>query len=308
MNARVVAAVIAAACVAAAPMAAGQDDPAELIKRARTLSVANDQDTAVPLFERALVLAPDSFDGHLGLGIALDERGEYARAQQHLQRAIELAPDGARERAITALAVSYAFDGRPDESATFYQRLIDSQVASLNPHGAAETANSIGRVYLESGDADAAERWYRRGYDAVMALPDLRPEQRELSELRWLNARIRIAARRGRVAEARQHLAALRALFDAMPDTATNADQKVFFPYAKGYVDLLAGDPAAAISELSRSDQQDPFVLSLIARAYAAQNDTARALEFHRKVLDIYAHNVGAAFARVLARQALAGW
>jgi tetratricopeptide (TPR) repeat protein len=294
-------------CAVLVPVVAGaQDDAASLIRQARALSIASDQEAAIPIFERALTLAPDDFGGHLGIGIALDEDGDYARAQQHLQRAIELAPDEARDRAITAMAVSYAFDGRPAESARYYQQLRDRQLAARNPFGAAETANSLARVYLESGDPDAAERWYRVGYDAVMALPDLRPEQQELAELRWLFAASRIEARRGQFDLARQHVDALRTIFAAMPETAINADQRVFLPYAVGYVELAAGSADGAIAELRQSDQDDPFVLMLIAQAYELKDDAARARDYYGRILGVYAHNVGAAVARPLARRKLA--
>jgi len=293
-------------CAVLGPVVAGaQDAAASLVKEARALSIANDQEAAIPLFERALVLAPDDFGGHLGLGIALDESGDYTRAQQHLRRAIDLAPDGARDRAITAMAVSYAFEGKLAESATYYEQLRDRQLAARNPFGAAETANSLARVYLESGDPDAAERWYRTAYDAVMALPDLRPEQQELAELRWLFAAARIEARRGRFDLARQHLDALRTIFAAMPDTGINADQRVFLPYAVGYVELAAGNADGAVAELRQSNQEDPFVLMLIAQAHELKGDAALARDAYERILGIYAHNVGAAFARPLARQKL---
>lgn len=288
---------------------AGQDDPADVVRRARALSVDNDQVAAIPMFERALAMPLDAdtaFQGHLGLGIALDEAGEYAEAREHLQQAIAIAPDGALETALRALAVSYAFDGRPDGAAVYYQKLRDHQLANGNPFGAAETANALARVYLESGRLEASEHWYRRSYEHVLALPDLRPEQRELAKIRWLIAEIRLAARGGRIDEGRRDLAQLGAALDAMPDGAINADQQVFLPYAIGYLELAAGNADRALAALRPSSQRDPFVLMLMAQACELEQDDGRAREYYERILGIYAHDVGAAFARPLARRRLA--
>ena len=299
---------VAVLLVCGAAAGVTQDDPAALIKKARALSVANDQATAIPMFERALALAPGgevAFNGHLGLGIALDEAGDYPRAQEQLRLAIQLAPDGALEPALRAMAVSFAFEGRVDDSAKYYQELRAGQLAARNPFGAAETANALARVYLESGHLEAAERWYGTAHESVLQLPDVRPEQRELADLRLLIAEIRLAARGGRLDEGRRRLAALEAAFDAMPDGAINADQKVFLPYATGYLELAAGNVDAAIAALSRADQGDPFVLMLLAQAYEAKPDVARAREYYERILGMYSHSVGAAFARPLARRKL---
>ncbi|PYR24373.1 MAG: hypothetical protein DMF92_22835, partial [Acidobacteria bacterium] len=84
-------------------------DPAELVKQARKLSTDGKQDEALALYRRALERAPDSFDAHLGAGVACDLRGDYAEARKHFARAIELAAESSKNQALTAMGVSYAF-------------------------------------------------------------------------------------------------------------------------------------------------------------------------------------------------------
>src|SRR5881398_2672308 len=82
-------------------------NPLELVKQARKLNSEGKQDAALALYRDALERSPDLFDAHLGAGIVLDLQGNYREARQHFARAIELAPDGSRNQALTAMAVSY---------------------------------------------------------------------------------------------------------------------------------------------------------------------------------------------------------
>ena len=108
------------------------------------------------LYERALAANPDLFEAHLAAGMALDLKGDYVQARRHLGRALEKPPAGAEAQALTAMGVSCAFERKPRAAAASYQRLFDHQTADGNLPGAAETANALGRVYLESGDTAGA--------------------------------------------------------------------------------------------------------------------------------------------------------
>ncbi|MCK4373808.1 MAG: tetratricopeptide repeat protein, partial [Candidatus Brocadiae bacterium] len=57
---------------------------------------------AISGFERALEIAPDSAKNHFNLGIALAARGELDRASEHFHQALRIQPD--HEAAQSALA------------------------------------------------------------------------------------------------------------------------------------------------------------------------------------------------------------
>jgi tetratricopeptide (TPR) repeat protein len=280
-------------------IAAQPADPLELVKQARKLNSEGKQDAAIAMYQDALQRSPDLFDAHYGLGIALDLAGRFADARQQFAKAIELAPEDGRNQAITAMAVSYAFAGDAKGSSTFYRQLYDRQMASETYGGAAETANALGRVYLESGDLDNALKWYQTGYETVRRQRDLPPALADLSEMRWAHAQARIAARKRDAEHARAEMAKAKAILDK----GTNPDENIQYPYLAGYVDLFLGNYAAAISELQQANQQDPFVLVLLAQAYEKSGDAARAHETYEKVLASNAHNVNNAFARAIARK-----
>ncbi|HEY2904739.1 MAG TPA: tetratricopeptide repeat protein [Vicinamibacterales bacterium] len=280
-------------------VAAQPADPLELVKQARKLNSEGKQDAAIAMYQEALQRSPDLFDAHYGLGIALDLAGRFADARQHFAKAIAIAPEEGKNQAITAMAVSYAFAGDAKGSSTFYRQLYDRQMASDTYGGAAETANALGRVYLESGDLDNALKWYQTGYETVRRQRDLPGPLVDLSEMRWAHARARIAARKGDAEHARAEMATAKAILDK----GTNPDENIQYPYLAGYVNLFLGSYAAAVSELQQANQQDPFVLVLLAQAYEKSGDAAKAHDTYEKVIASNAHNVNNAFARAMARK-----
>jgi tetratricopeptide (TPR) repeat protein len=277
--------------------------PADLVQQGEKLSRAGKQDEALALYSQALDKSPGLYEAHLESGIALDLKGDYARAQEHFTRAIELAPADSKQQALRAMAFSYAFQGDAFKAAQSETEVFNARLAKKDSVGAAETCNELARIYLELGDPDHAYKWYKMGYETAAHKPDLTDADKNLWLFRWENAQARIAARRGNGQEAQQHVLAAKAALDK----ANNPDQARFYPYLTGYVAFYGGDYKTAIAELQKADQRDPFILVLLAQAYEKSFDAAQAKDYYRKVLEINIHNPTNAFARPLAKKKLEG-
>ncbi len=290
----------AAFLLAGAAVLAGQSgDPESLVREGRKLNGEGKQAEAIALYRKALAANPNLFDAQLQLGIALDLNGEYAEAQRHFTKAIELATPQAKTQALKSMAMSYAFERNCQGASKFEQQVFDSQMQAGDFAGAAGTADELARICLESGDANTAYRWYRTGHETGLKKPGITPAERDLWDFRWEHAQARIAARRGNRAEAQQHESAAKAILDK----GTNPEQARFYPYLAGYVAFYGGDYKAAIAQLQQADQRDPFILALIAQAYEKAGDKAQAMEYYRKALAFNIHNPTNAFARPLARR-----
>lgn len=291
------------ACTAGALAAQPAPNPIELVKEGRQLNAAGKQDEALALYAKALAVDPKLFDAHLAAGIALDLKGDYLKARAHLRQAIDLAPAEAKAQTLSAMGVSYAFEGKATEAAEYYTRQFDLQVAASALDAAAATANALGRVFLESGDPANAQTWYETGYRTAKKLPNLPADQADLWELRYQHALSRIAARRGDPAIAAKHAAAVKALVDK---GGPNAEQVPVYQYLVGYNALYAKKYDDALVALAAADQRDPFILGLIGRAHEAAGNRSAAREAYGKVMAVNAHNIQNAFSRPLARQKLA--
>jgi tetratricopeptide (TPR) repeat protein len=297
-----VAALLLALAPAVQAPAAPSTDPLDLVKQGRKLVADGRIDEGLALYERAIAANPELLDAHLAAGIALDLKLDLPKARVHLSRALELSGPDERAQVLSALAVSYAFEGNAREAATFYQRLLDAQTSTSDHAGAAATANALGRVYLETGAYAEARRWYESGYEYSRRQEKSAGAQLELWEFRWLHAKARVAAREGSKAEAARLTADAKALLDRTPALASEGPT---WQYLAGYVALHAKDHATAVAALATADQRDPFVLSLLARAYHGKGDSALARQTWERVLGSRAHNLQNAFARPAAIKAL---
>ncbi|HEY3972594.1 MAG TPA: tetratricopeptide repeat protein [Candidatus Sulfotelmatobacter sp.] len=281
------------------PLAPGS--PQDLVQQGDKLEREGKLDDALALYGRALDKSPDLYEAHLSSGIALDLKGNYSDAREHLAKAIEVAPADSKPQALRAMAISYAFEGDTFKAAGFETQVLNARLAKNDSVGAAELCNELGRIYLEAGDPDHAEKWYKMAYNTIAHKSDLNDADKNLWLFRWENAQARIAARRGKADEARQHVAAAK---DAL-DKANNPDQMRFYPYLTGYVAFYTGDYKTAIAELQKADQHDPATLALLGEAYEKLGDAAQAKTYYQKVLEAYAHNPANAFARPLATKKL---
>lgn len=253
-------------------------------------------------FVLALAVAQPDSTSPLAQGIALDLDGHYAEARAKLTEAIAQAPtDSAKAGPRRSLAISYAFTCDTKDVSKYEHQVIDPRIAHKDYVGAADVSNELARMLLECGDLNGALTTYRSGHDLALKAT-LSDSAKDLWNFRWEHAQARIAARRGQAAEAKQHVAAAKAILDK----GTNPDQQRFFPYLTGYVALYTGDNQTAITDLGQADQRDPFVLCLLAMAYERVGDTYSAPQYYRKVMDATQHNPGMAFARPLARRKLA--
>jgi tetratricopeptide (TPR) repeat protein len=277
--------------------------PEDLVQQGEELSRKGKQDDALALYNRAMDKSPTLYEAHLAAGEALDLKGEYAAALEHLNKAVEYAPSDSKVQALRTLAVSYAFQGDPFKASEPEMQVFNTRLAKNDSVGAAETCNELARIYLELGDADHAYKWYKMGFETVAHKADLSDADKNLWQFRWESAQARVAARRGKADEAQLHVAAAKVALDK----AKNPDQARFYPYLTGYVAFYTGDYKTAIADLQKADQRDPLNVVLLGQAYEKSGDAAQAKDYYRKVLEMNQHNPTNAFARPLARKKLEG-
>ncbi len=236
-------------------------------------------------------------------GVSLDLAGQYADARKAFSKAIDAASSPrAKAQAMRSMAVSYAFENNCKEAAKWEAPIYDRYLDAKDFYNAGEIADELARVCIEAGDLDTAAKWYQTGHDAGLREPDIKADRKDLWEFRLEHAQARPAARRGNKALAQQHVDAAKIILDR----GTNPNQKAFFPYLTGYVAFYAGDYKSALTDLQQANQNDPFILALIAQCYEKIGDDAQARTYYQKILTFNMHNPPNAFARPLAQKKLA--
>jgi len=231
-------------------------------------------------------------------GRQLDLAGNYAEGRKlFLQMLDQATTPQAKAMAQRSLAVSYAFEGDSKNAEKYEGPLYETYVAAKSWFEAGETADELARICIDSGDLDAAYRWYQKGHEAGMNEPE--EKQKDLWNFRWEHAQARIAARRGNKAEGQKHVEAAKAILDK----GTNPQQAPFYPYLVGYVAFYGGDYKTALAEFLKANQNDPFILVMIAQTYEKLGDAANATEYYRKALASNAHNPPGAYAHRVAKK-----
>lgn len=276
--------------------------PQDSLERAWRLDLDGKHEEAIAVYRSVLEGLPDSFDAHYGIARALDLAGRYDDARQHFATAIELAPEDAKDQALRMMGVSHAFVHDADGAAPYFKLVIQRRVDAGNFAGAAEAANELGRVYLEVGNPGEAFRWYRTGYELALREPDQPASLTDLAELRWAHAQARIAARRGDASEACKQAAVVKTLLDK----GSNPDQRIQYPYLRGYIDFHLGNHEQAVERLQQADHEDPFILLLLAESFETLGNAEKSREYYRRVLASSSHAVNNAFARPVARDKIA--
>lgn len=278
-----------------------QSQAADLVKMGRKLQGEGKLDEAINTENKALAMDANSYEAESALGAALDLKGDYAEARQHLQKAIDLADADHKPGALRSMAISFAFERNAKDASKYgwqaYQLLLDAK----KPTDAAGAANELARIQLESGDPAAAQKTYIAGC-AIGAKAATTPADQDLWQFRIQHALARIAARQGNKDEAAKHVATAKAI---VAKNTLPPNQTIFVPYLTGYVAFYLGDYNAALADLQKADQKDPFILALIAQTYEKLGDKMHAQEYWTRVLGIYSHNPTNAFARPLAKKAL---
>lgn len=294
----------AAALSAQAPSSQRPQDPAaDMLRQGQQLMRDGKADEALARYVQAADTFPASVAARIRVGVQLDLMGRYAEARTHLQKALDMPQTPETEaQALRSMAMSYAFESNCKAAIPYESRLYERYLnADKDFYMAGEIANELARVCIEAGDYDESAAWYKRGYEAGLQEPNISAARKDLWEFRWQHAQARLAARRGDKAAAATHVAAAKAALD----TGTNPDQVVFFPYLVGYVAFYSGDYKTALAEFLKGNQNDPFILALIAQVHEKLGDQNAATDYYKKVMGFTSHNPTNAFARPLARKKL---
>jgi Flp pilus assembly protein TadD len=273
---------------------AQQPELPEFIKQGQQLMREGKLNEALALYRLNVQSSPHSTPANIATGMVLDLMGQGEEARKYFSKAIAVAGSPESQAAANrGMAISYAFEGNCDNAVKYEKRVLDFNKSTKNFFQQGEIADEAARICIDSGDFDAAYKWYKIGYETGLKEPGITASRRDLWSFRWEHAQARIAARRGNQAEAQTHIAAAKAILAK----GTNPEQAAFFPYLQGYVAFYAGNFKEALEELNKANQNDPFIQCMIGQTYEKMGEKDRASEYYRKASTAIFHNPAAAYA-----------
>jgi tetratricopeptide (TPR) repeat protein len=213
-------------------------------------------------------------------------QGHYAKARAAYQDVEKSLPKGSVPFAIRfGTTFSHLYEGQVDQALESLRTYLAEYKAGGLDQQFPEVFiwNAMARINLENGRLDEAMKAYEKGYESVPAskLPE---DQKQTWYGRLRHGKARVLAKMGKHQEAWAEAEAVRQMIEQGGEPA-----KQYWPayhYLAGYVKLEAGEYAAAVEHLKKSDQNNPFDTLLLARALEKNGQKDEAKKAYQKVVD----------------------
>jgi tetratricopeptide (TPR) repeat protein len=236
-------------------------------------------DESVAMYRKALAADPNFAPSYIGIASNLTYQGKYdaARAEAgKLQRAAR--NDADRRNALFATAIAYAEEGKLDQALAELKKLYVVAEKINDAANMAGDAVAMGDVLLEAGRPEEA----RKQYETALRLQldsDLSQEVKDDAKLVHHYNLGRVAVHSKDLAGARKHA---ETFMQGATAKKNSAEIRQGHELA-GTIALKEKQFDQAIAHLGKANQQDPYVLYRMGKAYKGKGDQARADELFRR-------------------------
>jgi tetratricopeptide (TPR) repeat protein len=191
--------------------------------------------------------------------------------------------DAARRLAMFTRTLVYVDQGKTDEALKEMQNQYDLGARIGDTVAMASDAVSMGDILLEADQVDAAMKRYQQALDLQLksGLPD---EVKEDAQLAHRYNAGRVALKKNNLAKARSEA---RAYLEGA--TAKKNDTRIRQAHAlAGMIALREKKYDEAIKELGQANQQDPYVIYVVALAQQGKGDQTEASRTFKRAAEMY--------------------
>ena len=236
-------------------------------------------DESITMYHKALKTDAKFSPSYIGIASNLMYQGKHEAARDEAWKLYQAARNDAdRRNALFARAVSYADEAKFDEALAELKKQYAVAEKIGDAANMAGDAVAMGDLLLEAGKPEEARAQYEKALD-LQIKSDLSPEVKD-------DARLVHHYNLGRVAVRAQDFAAARKHGEAFMQGATakknSAETRQAHELA-GTIALKEKRLEPAITHLMQANQQDPYVLYLLGKAYKAKGDQTKATEFFQQ-------------------------
>ena len=260
-------------------------------------------DESIQTYEKALDVEPTFIPSYIGIANNFIFMDRPEEARKALARITSIARGGNELRQMhTWMSAAFLHESDFDGALGEVQRRYDIATEIDDLPAMSGDLNLMGTVLLEAGRVDEAAA----KFDASVAMMDASDATEDIKDAVHRNHiadSVRVALSRGDPATATDLADSYR---------AEVASHNVRFELQQsreldGLIDLATGEPKTALFELANANQQNPRVLMLNGRAFAAAGDREAARAACRHVIDFNQLNFNLAYVRGEARDLLEG-
>lgn len=277
------------------------DQPNPYDSYAELLMTVGRFEDSIASYEKALEIDPTFVPSYIGIANNLIFLDRPAEALQTLDRLGSVArSDAERRQRLTWIAAARLHEDDIDGALAAIGERFELASAAGDRAAMGFDLNALGDILRHAGRFDEAEARYRESVEMITT-SEATDDVKEAAARNLISERARIALERGETTIAVE--------LTADYASATEA-HRINFELQQARelaarVALAAGEPRKALFELAHANQQDPEVLLLNARAFAAAGDPEAARAACRQVVGFNQLNLNLAFARPTARRML---
>ncbi len=258
-------------------------------------------------FEKARQLDGSTARVHGFLGNVALMDGQFSEARELFKAALSKKAPGAMPfNAHYGLVYADVYEGKHEKAIkhleAFYAEYIKSEAPKFFPP--VFIWNSIGRINLEFGNAEAAIKAYEKGYESVPS-SNLNEDDKKTWFGRMHHGRARALAKLGKFDEAWKEAELIKKMIEESGDKGKQ--YWTSYHYVAGYIKLEKGEVAAAVEHLKQADQTDQFHRLLLARAYEKSGDKENAKLIYTELAKQPLPNLETALAYPEAKKKLKG-
>jgi tetratricopeptide (TPR) repeat protein len=236
-------------------------------------------DESIAMYRKALKTDPHFSPSYIGIASNLMYQGKHDAARGEAGKLHQAARNDAdRRNALFATALTFADEGKFDEALAELKKQYAVAEKINDPANMAGDAVAMGDVLLEAGKPEEARKLYEKAL-ALQVNSDLSPEVKDDAKLVHHYNLGRVAVRTKDLAAARQHA-------DAFMQGATAKKNSAEIRQAHeltGTIALKEKRFDQALAHLTKANQQDPYVLYRMGKAYQGNGDESKAAELFRQ-------------------------
>ena len=262
-------------------------------------------DESIAQYQKALSLDPNFSNSRYGIAANRMYQGRHAEAIAEADKLAKAARnDGDRRFAFFIKSVVYADQGKTSQAIAEIEKeyALDTKIG--DPAQAAADANAIGIILLAEVKPEEAQKRFQQALDLQLK-SSLSPEAKEDAKLAHHYNLGRVALARNDLASAKTHAAEyLKGAEGKQNSTRVQQAHEL-----AGAIALKEKNADQAIAELEKADQQDPYVLYLLATAEGGkEGHGVKARELYKKSAEFYTlPTLNYALIRAKARKATGG-
>jgi tetratricopeptide (TPR) repeat protein len=249
------------------------DEPNPYDSYAELLMKEGKYNESIQNYQKALSKDPNFNSSHIGIAADYMYQGNYDDARDALQKLFDSTNDpGFKENAKMGIIITYVDQWKPDMALKQLDELEAMDKKNNDTFSAGNDLFNKSNIFFEMGKYDDALKASKDAHDMLMS-PSLPQSIKDNIEQGLLLTESYVAAMKKDFKTANED--AQKILQQSM--SANNQNQINEAHKLMGFIDIQQKKADDALSELSKANQQDPYVSYLMVKAYMLKHDKANA-------------------------------